>query len=50
MPEFGEIFDYQLSTMVFNVVSVGFLAAYAMVAIWAATHADNRVVGKLQAA
>ena len=50
MPEFGDIFDYQSTTMVFNLVSAGFLAVYAMVAIWAAAHANDRVAGALQAA
>ena len=50
MPEFGDILDYQSTAMIFNVVSAGFLAFYATIAIWAVTRADDRVAGSLQAA
>jgi hypothetical protein len=50
VPEFGAIFDYQLSTMVFSYATAGFMAVFAMTAIWAAARSDDRAVGKPQAA
>ena len=34
MSEFGGIFDYELSTMVFEYLNLAFLAAYGLGVIW----------------
>ncbi|HZL38802.1 MAG TPA: hypothetical protein VFC45_00775 [Pseudolabrys sp.] len=43
MAEFGDIFDYQLSTAVLECLTVGFMAAYALAVVWAVTSVKNRV-------
>jgi hypothetical protein len=50
MSEFGSIFDYQLSAMVFSFGTIGFMAAYAVTAMWAVARSDDSVGGLLQAA
>jgi hypothetical protein len=39
--ELGNIFDYQMSAMVFGYMTIGFIAAYGLVAVWAAGHAKS---------
>jgi len=39
--ELGNIFDYQMSAMVFGYLTIGFIAAYGLVAVWAAGHAKS---------
>jgi hypothetical protein len=50
MTEFGDIFDYQLSTMVFGYVSIAFVAAYGFVGIWLTARSKTQTVGTLRQA
>ncbi len=49
MSEFGSIFDYQLSAMVFSFGTVAFMATYAAIAMWAVVRSNDHV-GVLQTA
>ena len=48
MSEFGSIFDYQLSAMVFSFGTIGFMAAYAVTAMWAVARSNDHVAGAQQ--
>lgn len=50
MAEFGDIFDYQLSTMVFGYISFAFMAAYGLVGIWLTARSKTHTVGALRPA
>ena len=50
MPEYGDIFDYQLSTMAFSYLTIGFMAAYAFIVIWVTARSTDPVVSTLQPA
>ena len=50
MTEFGDIFDYQLSTMVFGYTSIAFVAAYGLVGIWLTARSKTRTVRTLRPA
>lgn len=41
MTEFGAIFEYPLSVMVFCTVTTGFIVAYAMATLWLTSHGEN---------
>jgi hypothetical protein len=49
MSEFGSIFDYQLSAVVFSFGTVAFMATYAAIAMWAVARSNDHV-GVLQTA
>jgi hypothetical protein len=48
--EFANIFDYQLSAMVFSVMTIGFMAAYGLAAVWGVAQVKSDVSGAFQAA
>ena len=50
MNEFGDIFDYQLSTMVFGYINIAFMAAYGFVGIRMAARSKTHTVGTLRPA
>lgn len=50
MTEFGDIFDYQMSAMVFGYISVSFMAAYGLVAILMAARSKAHPVATLRPA
>jgi hypothetical protein len=50
MSEFGAIFDYQLSAMVFSFGTIGFMVAYAMAAMVATARVNERAAAVPQAA
>ena len=50
MTEFGDIFDYQLSTIVFGYINIAFMAAYGFVGIRMAAHSKTHTVGTLRPA
>jgi hypothetical protein len=50
MTEYAGIFDYQLSEMVFGILTIGFMAAYGLAAIWIVARSKDRVLGPLQTA
>lgn len=50
MTEFGDIFDYQMSAMVFGYISVAFMAAYGLVAISMAARSKAHPVATLRPA
>ncbi len=48
--EYGLIFEYPLSTMVFSYITVGFIVAYAMASIWMTAQHRTDAFEALQAA
>jgi uncharacterized membrane protein YuzA (DUF378 family) len=50
MTEFGDIFDYQLCTMVFGYISIAFVAAYGLVGIWLTSRSKTHTVSTLRQA
>jgi hypothetical protein len=50
MTEFGDIFDYQQSTIGYEALSLAFMVAYGLLIVWIASHTKNPVVGSLQSA
>jgi hypothetical protein len=50
MTEFGDIFDYQLCTMVFGYISIAFVAGYGLVGIWITARSKAHPVGTLRQA
>jgi hypothetical protein len=50
MNEFGDIFDYQISTMVFSYITIAFMAAYGFVGIWITARPKTQTVGTLRPA
>jgi hypothetical protein len=48
--EFGNIFDFELTTMVFSYGTIGFIAAYALFYVWAMPQSENRGFDPLPAA
>jgi hypothetical protein len=50
MPEYGAIFDYQLSTMVFGYLTIGLMTVFTCVAIWATARAMSGAVSKIRVA
>jgi hypothetical protein len=50
MTEFGDIFDYQLSTMVFGYTNIAFIVAYGFVGIWLTARSTIHTVGTLRPA
>jgi hypothetical protein len=50
MTEVGDIFDYQMSAMVFGYISVSFMAAYGLVAILMAARSKAHPVATLRPA
>ena len=50
MTEFGDIFDYQLSTMVFGYISIAFVATYGLVGIWLTARSKTNAVRTLRPA
>ncbi|MFZ0721447.1 MAG: hypothetical protein WAM99_11330 [Xanthobacteraceae bacterium] len=44
MPEFGNIFDYQLSMMGFEYLNLAFFAAYGLAVIWIAGRRKSSII------
>ena len=44
MPEYGNIFDYQLSMMGFEYLNLAFFAAYGLTVIWIVGHRKSSVI------
>jgi hypothetical protein len=45
MAEYGNFFDYQLSAMGLEYLTIGLMAAYAIAVFWIAAHSKNSVFG-----
>ena len=50
MAEYGDIFDYQQSTIVFEAMTLAFMAAYGLLIVWIASRANDPLVRSLRAA
>ncbi len=50
MNEYGIIFEYPLSTMVFTYITIGFIVVYAMASIWMTAQHRTDAFEALQAA
>jgi hypothetical protein len=50
MSIYGDLFDFQASTMVFECLTLGFMAVYGLVAVWSANRALTGALGPLQSA
>lgn len=50
MTEYGDIFDYYQSTIVFEALTLGFMAAYGLLIVWIASHTTDPVLGSLRSA
>jgi hypothetical protein len=48
MDGYGDIFDYQQSTIVFEALNLAFMAAYGLLIVWVASHTKDPVVESLQ--
>ncbi len=44
MPEYGDIFDYQLSMMGFEYLNLAFFAAFGLAVVWIAAHRKSSIV------
>jgi hypothetical protein len=45
MSEYGDIFDYQASAMIFEALTLGFIAAYGLAVVFIAAHSKSRDLG-----
>jgi hypothetical protein len=50
MTEYGDIFDYHQSTMVFEALSLAFMAAYGLLIVWIASHTKDPLLASLRSA
>ena len=50
MTEFGMIFEDPMSTMIFNYITLGFIVAYAMAAVWMSANRQSDDLDALQPA
>jgi hypothetical protein len=50
MSIYGDLFDFQASAMVFECLTLGFMATYGLVAVWSAGRAQAGNLGPLQSA
>ncbi|HEV7822893.1 MAG TPA: hypothetical protein VGO84_17040 [Burkholderiales bacterium] len=48
MSEYGDIFDYQLSAMVFEALTLGFIAVYGLAVVVIVAHTESPDLGALQ--
>jgi len=50
MPEFGEIFDYQLSTIGFECLTLAFMTIYGLTIAWMSASQRGRDFNRLRTA
>jgi hypothetical protein len=50
MAEYGDIFDFNQTTMVFEALTLAFVAAYGLALVWITAQSKNRVLSTLQRA
>ena len=50
MTEYGDIFDFHQTTMVFVGLTIAFMAAYSLALVWIMAQSKNRVLSSLQSA
>jgi hypothetical protein len=48
MAEYGDIFDYQLSAMVFEALTMGFIAAYGLAIVFIVAYTESSDLGALK--